>query len=83
MPLKWVRERDGQHNGRPMYDYSCTVGHVRFHICSTTDAGFGLSIYDHKAQKYLLGHGICWFGTLGRCKEQAEKINAKLETENA
>lgn len=81
-PLEWTREKDGTDNqGRPMYDYRARWGSVRFHITKSTDAGFGISIYDDKADNYVGYHGIAWLGTLGRCKDKAERVlNDELRT---
>lgn len=75
MPMKWTRKLDGYHNDRPLYDYEARLGSVRFSICKSTEGGFGLSVYDEAAHKYVTPrHGITWLRTLGRCKAEAEKI---------
>lgn len=77
--LEWTRKKDGEHNDRPLYSYEAKRGDVNFFITCSTDAGFGLSVYDHKAGKYLTPrHGICWLHTRSRCMEWAEKINKRI-----
>lgn len=84
MPLKWTRTLDGHYNRRPLYDYDAKIGEVTFSICSTTDAGFGLSVYDHANNVRLNnGHSISFLRTLGRCKAEAERIAATLEAKPA
>lgn len=75
--LEWTRKIDGTDNSdRPMYDYTAAqYGLIQFHIMKSTDAGFGISVYDHGNQKYLTHHfGIEWRRTLGNCQARAEQI---------
>lgn len=77
--LTWTRELDGEHNGRPMYQYRARVGAVRFSIVKSTDSGFGLSVFNETTREYLTPrHGISWLFTLKRCKAEADKIGATL-----
>ena len=74
--LEWTRENDGEDNsGRPMYEYHAKHGNIKFDIVKSTDAGFGISVYDHDAHKYLTHHfGIEWRRTLGNCLGRAVEI---------
>lgn len=84
--LDWKRKLDGHHNGRPLYDYSCKLGSVEFNIVRSTDAGFGLTVFDVANKKYLSkGYGINWLRSMKRCKAEAERIalaNKLLEDAN-
>lgn len=73
--LTWTRERDGE-----SYDYIAQLGTVSFRITRSTDAGFGISIFDTSTNKYLTERGgINWCQTRTRCQALAEKIAKKLE----
>lgn len=90
MPLVWTRSRDGEHNGKPCYEYAAVSGDRQYHITWASDRGgtFGFTAFRRDPGKpnveYLTERwGIQWWGTLGRCKTQCELINAKLESEHA
>lgn len=73
--LSWTREQSGLDNSdRPMYEYHAVYkGRIKFDIVKSTDAGFGISVYDGK--KYLTHHfGIEWRRTLGNCQARAVEI---------
>lgn len=78
--LEWTRKQDSTDNsGRPMYDYTAQYGLIQFHITKSTDAGFGISVYDHGNHKYLTHHfGIEWRRTLGKCQARAVEIMDKV-----
>lgn len=81
MALVWTRTSDGDHNGRPVYEYEAREGDRKFSIVWACDRGgmFGYTAYRRKPD----GHseclkdrsGITWGRTLKRCKEACEKIN--------
>lgn len=84
--LVWTRTKDGEHNGKPCYDYHATCEDRTYHITWAYDAGFGYTAtrenpYD-KATEYLFlpgcsrVHGISWARTLKRCKARCEEIDA-------
>lgn len=77
--LTWIRTQDGTHRGRPCYDYNaCGKDGCRYSICWAYDNGgtFGYTAYDPfgKALTTHWGGGICWAGTLSRCKEACNAI---------
>ena len=76
MILNWKRIPDGEHNGRPVYEYEAVDNGIRYHIYWSTDSGFGLSIsyYDNRGDcPPDASYGIAWARTLTRCKALAEK----------
>ena len=94
MSLVWTRERDGEHNGKPVYEYEACAGNRKYRIVWAITVGFGLSAYGrrpdgqneslnrhdgHDGRGGIAGYGgIVWCRTLKHCKARAEK----LETEN-
>lgn len=72
--VMWQRKLDCHVNGKPFYDYHLTIGDVNFHITRSTDGGFGVSIYDRAAKRYLTRNQIDWCRALWRCKAHAIKI---------
>jgi hypothetical protein len=74
--LSWTRKQIGTDNSdRPMYEYHAKHGNIAFAIVKSTDAGFGISVYDRDARKYLTHHfGIEWRRTLGNCQARAVEI---------
>lgn len=78
MKLIWKRIPDGEHNGRPMYEYEAIDNGIRYHIYRSTDAGFGLSISfaGGSGCPSDARHGIMWLRTLYRCKAFAEDDHA-------
>lgn len=74
--LEWGRRLEGMDNpGRPMYEYDAKHGNITFSIVKSTDAGFGISVYDNDAKKYLTHHfGIEWRRTLRNCQARAVSI---------
>lgn len=84
MPLQWTREQDGEHNGRPCYEYHATAEGRTFHIVFAYDAGFGYTAVRKDEQgrtEYLhRGYSVVWAKTLKRCKEQCEAINREHQT---
>lgn len=86
--LEWTREIDGEHNGRPLYDYKATYKNggrnLRFHIVSSTDAGFGISVYDEVAQAPItngLAGSIEWRRSRKNCFDRAIQIMARIRAE--
>jgi len=83
MPLIWTRERDGEHYGKPCYEYHATAEDRAYHIVWAIDAHFGISAYrrrpDGVNERLDYRSGIIWLRTLKACKARAER----LETENA
>lgn len=75
--LEWTRTRDGEHNGRPCYEYDA-VGKdgVRYHITWAYDHGgqFGYSAYDAAGERLSPCFPITWARRLGLCKDGCEKI---------
>ena len=88
MALIWKRERDGDYNDRPMYEYAaCSEDRqVEFFITRSYDAGFGFTAVRRDPEKpgtveYLTPrYGIQWARTLRRCKAECEKINERYRT---
>lgn len=86
MGLIWTRQRDGQHNGKPVYEYYATCEDREFHIVWASDRG-GTFGYTAKRgigndRTYITErYGIHWCGTLKACKHICEEINTK-EMEN-
>lgn len=73
--LVWRRERDGEHNGKPVYEYHANAGDRRYSIVWAYDRGgtFGYTARDGKG--YLTDrHGIHWGRTLKFCKSQCQTI---------
>lgn len=83
--LEWTREIDGEHNGRPLYDYKATYKNggrdLRFSIVTSTDAGFGISVYDNAAQCYLTRIQIEWRRSRKNCFDRAVEIMAQVRKE--
>lgn len=77
MPLVWTRSRDGEHNGKPCYEYHACADDRRFHIVWAGKFGFTASRYrDGKHVEYLTERrNIHWAGTLSRCKAACDRIN--------
>jgi hypothetical protein len=84
MPLQWTRSRDGEHNGRPCYDYHATSGDRTYWITWAYDAGFGISAYrrrpDGLNESLNERGGITWCRSLKNCKARAEKLEAQNAT---
>jgi hypothetical protein len=88
MPLTWTRTQDGEHNGKPCYEYHATCEDRRYHIVWAYDHGgqFGYTAARFNAHdgctEYLakpecrIPHGITWAKTLKRCKQACEVIDA-------
>lgn len=85
MPLNWKRERDGEYNGRPCYEYTAVSGDRTYHIVWAYDHGgtFGYTAKRKNAEgqtEYLSkNHNIVWARTLTRCKGDCEKIEREFE----
>lgn len=82
--LKWRREQDGEHNGKPCYEYHATGGGGReYDICWSCDRRFGYTakrpgVGDEGRHQYLTERwGIHWAGTLRACKALCEEIEQK------
>lgn len=77
MTLVWTRTQDGEHNGRPYYDYHATAGDRAYWITYADNAGFGISAYrrrpDGTNEDIGERHGIHWCRTLKNCKARAEQ----------
>lgn len=91
MPLVWARERDGEHNGKPCYEYTATCEDRTYHIVWAYDHGgtFGYTAVrkdDQGRTEYLsprpgrAPHSITWCGSLTRCKAECEAIDVKAIT---
>ena len=79
MSLTWIRTQDGNHNGRPVYDYDAIgVDGVKYSITWAYDHGgtFGYTARDPDGKQLHPGYIICWSGSLKRCKDACEKIEA-------
>jgi len=65
---------DGEHNGRPCYDYTATHGGLKFFITWASDAGFGYSISfaDGRGKPDWAPRRIVWCRTLKFCKASCE-----------
>lgn len=75
MPLTWTRARDGEHNGKPCYEYSATSEDRTYHIVWAYDHGgsFGYTARDKTG--YIHGNfTITWTRRLGFCKDACQKI---------
>ena len=87
MALIWTRTPDGDHNGRPTYEYAaCSKDRqVEFFITWAYDAGFGFTAVRRDPKKpgtveYLTSrYGIQWVRTLRCCKAECEKINERYQ----
>lgn len=88
MSLVWTRSVDGEKpNGKPAYEYAAAAEDREFHIVWALDHGgtFGFTAVRRDPTKpgtveYLTPrYGISWCRTLGRCKDECEKINTKHE----
>lgn len=87
--LIWTRERDGEHNGKPCYEYRATCEDRTYHIVWACDRGgvFGFTAVRQDAQGYTeylplqengrAPFGITWLRTLKRCKSACEQIDAR------
>jgi hypothetical protein len=78
MALAWTREQDGDHYGRPVYDYHAAGhgGNRTYHIVWAIDAGFGYTARNDAG--YLTDRwGIQWARTLKNCKAYCEEIERK------
>ena len=81
--LVWTRTPDGEHNGRPTYEYTAVSGDREYFITWAYDAGFGFTAVRRDPKKpgtveYLTErHGIIWARTLKRCKFQCEEHERK------
>jgi hypothetical protein len=78
MSLVWTRTPDGEHNGRPRYEYHASVGGRRYGIVWAYDHGgsFGYSAYGEDGP-LTERHGIIWGRTLKFCKSACEAIEEK------
>lgn len=78
MSLTWTRKRDGQHNGKPCYEYHATSGTRVYHIVWAYDRGgtFGYTARDTTGVELTnrTCSNIVWARTLTRCKAQCEQI---------
>lgn len=75
--LTWTREQDGEHNGKPCYDYHAELDSVRYHITWAYDNGgqFGVSAYHDKGGRLTLSQ-IEWRRSRKNCFARAEEIAA-------
>lgn len=73
--LTWTRVPDGEHNGRPRYEYHATAHDRTYHIVWAYDRGgsFGYSARN-KEGPLTERHGIVWAKTLVNCKAACEQI---------
>lgn len=80
--LEWTRTRDGEHHGRPLYDYEATYkGRYRFAIVTSTDSGFGIAVYDNEKQDRVTTQQIEWRRTRKNCQDRAVAIMSKIREE--
>jgi hypothetical protein len=77
MSLIWTKERDGEHNGKPVYEYAATCEDRAYHIVWAYDAGFGYTCVRKDAEGHNHYLGLTWGRTLKFCKAQCELIDAK------
>jgi hypothetical protein len=83
--LVWTRSQDGEHNGRPTYEYHACADDREFFVTWAYDAGFGFTAVRRDPKKpgtveYLTPrYGIQWSRTLKRCKAECERINAEKQ----
>ena len=81
--LTWIRTQDGEHRGRPCYDYNAAGkdGLRRYNITWACDHGgmFGYSAYDAKGESLTPRGGIYWARTLTACKRLCNEIEDKLK----
>lgn len=82
MTLVWTRVQDGEHNGKPCYDYHATCENRMYHITYSYDGGFGFTARCN--DKYLplpdggrAPFGLTWLRTLTRCKAACEAIDKR------
>jgi hypothetical protein len=72
--LTWERIRDGEHNGRPCYEYKAQSGEREYHIVWAYDRGGSFGYTARNAEGYIDRYGIVWARTLINCKAACEKI---------
>jgi hypothetical protein len=78
--LTYTRSQDGEHRGRPCYEYTATSADRTYNIVWASDHGgmFGYTAVRKDAEgrtEYLTERsGIVWARTLKWCKAQIEKI---------
>jgi hypothetical protein len=79
--LTWTRERDGEHFGKPIYEYTAKSADRTYHIVWASDYGgtFGYTARDATEGYIHGGHSITWGGgrTLTRCKAACETIEER------
>lgn len=82
---KWIKRRDGEHNGRPRYEYTAIHDGIKYHIVWAIGVGFGYSISFAEGGRRPPGvhRTISWAGTLKRCKEACEKFAASVSKAEA
>lgn len=88
--LEWKRERDGEHNGKPCYEYHATgKDGAKYHIVWAYDHGgtFGYTAVasegDETGNCYLTKrHGIHWARTLTACKFLCNEIENSIVVEH-
>jgi hypothetical protein len=82
MALQWTRTKDGDYNGKPVYEYRAKDNGAEFHIVWAYDGGGMFGYTARKGDEYLTKqHGIIWARTLKFCKAHCEVINNKLAAE--
>ncbi len=77
--LIWTRTRDGDHFGKPCYEYTATVESRIYSIVWACDHGgtFGFTArtVSNIGSNYLTKrNGIHWCRTLKNCKAECQKI---------
>lgn len=71
--LTWTRTQDGDHNGKPCYDYNAELDGIKYHITWAYDAGFGISA--HGPHGGLTRHSnLEWRRSRKNCFARAEQI---------
>ena len=78
--LIWSRSRDGEHYGKPCYEYTACAGDRKFNIVWAYDRGGSFGFTARNETDYLTDrNGIVWSRTLSRCKAECEKINKRYQ----
>lgn len=78
--LTYTRQRDGEHNGKPVYEYTAVSEDRTYHVVWAYDHGgmFGYTAIRKDAQgqtEYLTArNGIHWARTLKSCKKCIDLI---------
>jgi hypothetical protein len=77
--LVWTRTRDGEHNGKPCYEYHARSHDRAYHVVWAYDRGFGFTARDAKTYIHD-SYTIRWSGSLKRCKAACQEIEDNYGT---